>query len=127
MTKKNDAHTVTLGSLADALGPLAVTPLDAGARRVAIRAVAVDSRKVQGGDLFVAVRGTARDGHDYIGDALGRGAAAVVVERAVLSPGIPAVVVEDSAKALAVIAARFFGDPAASLRLCGVTGTNGKT
>ena len=127
MTKKNDAHTVTLGSLADALGPLALTPLDAGARRVAIRAVAVDSRKVQGGDLFVAVRGTALDGHDYIADALGRGAAAVVVERAVLAPGIPAVVVEDSAKALAVIAARFFGDPAASLRLCGVTGTNGKT
>jgi UDP-N-acetylmuramoyl-L-alanyl-D-glutamate--2,6-diaminopimelate ligase len=127
MTRMNDAHVVTLGTLVDAIGALGVTPLDDEARPLAVRAVAVDSRKVQDGDVFVAVRGTVVDGHDFIGNALQRGAVAVVAEHGVAPLGVPLILVEDSAKALALIAARFHGDPATSLRLCGVTGTNGKT
>ncbi|MDH4036642.1 MAG: UDP-N-acetylmuramoyl-L-alanyl-D-glutamate--2,6-diaminopimelate ligase [Candidatus Krumholzibacteria bacterium] len=127
MTGKNDAHTMTLGSLIDALGVLVLTPLDGGTRTLVVRGIAVDSRKVQDGDLFVAVPGTAVDGHAFIGDALARGAVAVVAERPVSSLGVPCVVVESSARALALLSARFHGDAAADLRLCGVTGTNGKT
>jgi UDP-N-acetylmuramoyl-L-alanyl-D-glutamate--2,6-diaminopimelate ligase len=127
MDKRNDAHAMPLGALADALGPLARAPLAGDARAVAVRTIAVDSRRVQAGDLFVAVRGTAVDGHDFVADALARGAAAVVAERGVAAPGVPVIVVTDSAQALAALAARFQGDPAADLRLCGVTGTNGKT
>jgi UDP-N-acetylmuramoyl-L-alanyl-D-glutamate--2,6-diaminopimelate ligase len=127
MTDRNNAHTVTLGSLIDALGPMSLTPLADDARALAVGGIAVDSRRVRGGELFVAVRGTATDGHAFIGDALERGAVAVVAERPVPSLGIPSVVVENSARALALLAARFHGDPAAELHLCGVTGTNGKT
>jgi UDP-N-acetylmuramoyl-L-alanyl-D-glutamate--2,6-diaminopimelate ligase len=120
------AHA-TLGGLIDALGALAVTPLDRSARGVEISAVTVDSRAVKGGELFVAVRGTAVDGHRFIRDAVERGAAAVVIEAGAPPPGVPFVAVEDSSKALALLAARFYGNPADALRLCGVTGTNGKT
>jgi UDP-N-acetylmuramoyl-L-alanyl-D-glutamate--2,6-diaminopimelate ligase len=123
----------TLGHLIDALdalGALVVTPPDASARSADISAITVDSRSVKGGELFVAVRGTAVDGHKFVRDAIERGAAAVIVEagEAGTPPaGVPFVVVEDSSKALALVAARFHGNPADTLRLCGVTGTNGKT
>jgi UDP-N-acetylmuramoyl-L-alanyl-D-glutamate--2,6-diaminopimelate ligase len=122
-----EQRTTTLGALIDAVGTLAVTPLDASARSCAIGGIAVDSRRVGGGELFVAVRGTATDGHQFVRDAVDRGAAAVMVERGAPPPGVPSVVVEDSAKALALAASRFYGDPERDLRLCGVTGTNGKT
>lgn len=90
--------------------------------------VTEDSRAVSAGSLFVAVRGTVDDGHRYIGDAIARGAAAVVVERADLAPdGVPAVVVPSARRALSVIAQRFYGDPAAGLDVVGFTGTFGKT
>ena len=87
--------------------------------------VRYDSRAVGKGDLFVAIRGYATDGHKYIEKALEQGAAAVVCEEA--PEGIPAVVVENSRKALAEIAANRFGHPADSMVMLGVTGTNGKT
>lgn len=90
-----------------------------------IREVRYDSRAVQAGDLFVAIRGFATDGHQYIGKALEQGAAAVVCEEA--PEGVPAVVVENARQALAEIAANRFGHPADSMVMLGVTGTNGKT
>ena len=90
-----------------------------------IREVRYDSRAVQPGDLFVAIRGYATDGHKYITKALEQGAAAVVCEEA--PEGAPAVVVENSRRALAEIAANRFDHPADSMVMLGVTGTNGKT
>ena len=87
--------------------------------------VRYDSRAVGKGDLFVAIRGFATDGHKYIGAALAQGAAAVVCEEA--PEGVPAVVVENSRVALAEIAANRFGHPARRMTMVGVTGTNGKT
>ena len=116
----------TLGSLADALGSLAEGALSGDARATTIDGICVDSRKVRGGELFVALRGTAVDGHRFVGEAVRSGAAAVIVEEAA-TPGVPCLVVKSSSKALALVAAHYFGDPARVLRLCGVTGTNGKT
>lgn len=90
-----------------------------------IREVRYDSRAVQEGDLFVAIRGFATDGHQYIGKALEQGAAAIVCEEA--PEGVPAVVVENARQALAEIAANRFDHPADSMVMLGVTGTNGKT
>lgn len=90
-----------------------------------IHEVRYDSRAVQAGDLFVAIRGFATDGHQYIGKALEQGAVAVVCEEA--PEGAPAVVVENARQALAEIAANRFGHPADSMVMLGVTGTNGKT
>ena len=85
-----------------------------------------DSRAVVPGGLFVALRGWASDGHDFLGAAAERGAAAAVVEDASRSE-LPALVVRDGRRAAAVAAAAAFREPARALRLVGVTGTNGKT
>ncbi len=95
-----------------------------------IRGITYDSRSVAAGDLFFALRGAVVDGHDYLPQALELGAAAVVVDR--IPPGVdlrgrPVAVVNDSRRALAPIATRFYGDPSPQLTLIGVTGTNGKT
>lgn len=95
---------------------------------VEVKAVRFDSRRVEPGDLFVAVKGTRVDGRDFIGQAIERGAAAVVGEGPVTGMySVPHVQVVDSAQALAVIAANFYGNPSSGLVLVGVTGTNGKT
>lgn len=84
------------------------------------------SGDVTPGGLFIAIRGFKADGHAYIEDALRRGAVAVVAEQNV--SGNPSILtVSDSRKAMAAIAARFYGNPSASMVLIGVTGTNGKT
>ena len=96
----------------------------------AIRGIRYDSREVSPGDLFVALRGTHSDGHAFIDRALDLGAAALLVETLPsleACRGVPAVRVADTRRALAPIAAHFFGHPASDLRLIGVTGTNGKT
>ena len=85
-----------------------------------------DNRLVEPGALFFCVPGFTRDGHDFAADAVARGAAALVVQRP-LGLGVPEVVVEDVRAAMAVAAARFYGDPSARLRVVGITGTNGKT
>ena len=96
-----------------------------------IRGIRYDSRKVSPGDLFVALRGAKSDGHDYIDLALSLGASALLVGagpiRGVARATAPPSCVPDSRRALAPLAARFFGDPASELTLVGVTGTNGKT
>jgi UDP-N-acetylmuramoyl-L-alanyl-D-glutamate--2,6-diaminopimelate ligase len=99
----------------------------AGSLDVEVTGIAHDSRAVGPGDVFVAVRGARSDGHGYLADALAAGAVAVVTEEPVDAGGAAALVVENSATALARMAAHFYGDPADALRLCGVTGTNGKS
>ena len=96
-----------------------------------IAGVGHDSRTVAPGFLFVCIRGFRHDGHAFIPDAVSRGAVAVMVERDPATLAIPAGItvirVPDSRVALAAAACRFFDNPSASLRLVGVTGTNGKT
>ncbi len=91
--------------------------------------ISFDSRKVGPGTLFVAVRGTKSDGHDFIPAAVSSGASAVVCERLPENPteGVCWILTDDSARALGVVASEFFGNPSSSLKLTGITGTNGKT
>jgi UDP-N-acetylmuramoyl-L-alanyl-D-glutamate--2,6-diaminopimelate ligase len=93
---------------------------------VEITGLAYDSRAVRGGELFFCVSGFQRDGHEFAAQALDAGAAALVVERP-LGLSVPEVLVPSARAAMAPIAARFYGDPTAELRVVGVTGTNGKT
>ena len=88
-----------------------------------------DSRRVERGFCFIAVVGVANDGHDYIDSAIERGASAVICQRmpAKLYDNVSYVVVEDSNKAMAAMAAAIYDHPSQELRLVGVTGTNGKT
>jgi UDP-N-acetylmuramoyl-L-alanyl-D-glutamate--2,6-diaminopimelate ligase len=100
--------------------------LGEGPSGVQITGLAYDNRAVEPGFLFFCVPGFTRDGHDFAPDAIERGAAALVVARP-LGLGVPEVQVEDVRSAMAVAAARFFGDPTAELPVVGITGTNGKT
>jgi UDP-N-acetylmuramoyl-L-alanyl-D-glutamate--2,6-diaminopimelate ligase len=100
-----------------------------GSTHVAISSVAFDSRKVKKDSLFVATRGTAVDGHEFIRKAIENGAIAVVCEQmpADRDPRVSFVKVSDSSLALGIIACNFFDNPSEKLKLVGVTGTNGKT
>src|SRR4051812_40566214 len=97
-----------------------------GAPSVEITSLAYSSGDVREGSLFFCVRGFRADGHDFAPDAVARGAAALVCERP-LDLGVPEVVVPDVRAAMGPVAARFYGDPTAALRVVGITGTNGKT
>ena len=94
-----------------------------------IGALEYDSRKIKAGDCFFAVRGTQSDGHNYIASAIKSGAVAVVCQELPqqLNEGVSYIVVEDSNKAMADMAAAFYDYPSEELELVGVTGTNGKT
>jgi len=94
---------------------------------VEVRDLAYDSRKVEPGTLFFCVVGEKVDGHEFGARAVEEGAAALVVERELTELDVPQVLVGDSRAAMAPLAARFWGDPTAELRMVGVTGTNGKT
>lgn len=100
-----------------------------GDTSLAINSVCFDSRQAVSGSLFVATKGTQTDGHAYIDKAISTGAVAVVCETLpeMQYDGIGYVKVPDSARALGFIAANFYGNPSAKLKLVGVTGTNGKT
>ena len=96
-----------------------------------IKGITSDSRAVRPGELFVAVRGTQMDGHDYIGQALQQGAVSIMGEAwpeaadEIAKPSV--VLVPDARRALALAAANFYGQPSRKLLVAGVTGTNGKT
>lgn len=94
-----------------------------------VTGVNMDSRQIKAGDLFVAVRGTQTDGHQYISKAIGQGAVVVVCETLPEErpEGITFVQVADTEDAVGKIATVFYGDPTQKLQLVGVTGTNGKT
>jgi UDP-N-acetylmuramoyl-L-alanyl-D-glutamate--2,6-diaminopimelate ligase len=95
---------------------------------VSCRGVTNDSRGVQVGSVYVALRGLRADGVDFVPQAVAAGAAAVVAERAPSTPvAVPWIVVKDARLALAWLAAEFFGHPTREMRVVGITGTNGKT
>lgn len=100
-----------------------------GSTNIAVEQIVFDSRKASAFSVFVAVRGTQVDGHDFIEKAVELGALAVVCEEfpEVLSEKVSYVKVVDSADALAHMAANFYDQPSEKLKLIGVTGTNGKT
>lgn len=100
-----------------------------GAENPVIDNIEFDSRRINPGTLFVAVKGTKSDGHDFIDDAVTAGATAVICEALPENAGndICWIKTDDSARALGIVASEFFGNPSASLKLTGVTGTNGKT
>src|SRR6266849_5651138 len=92
-----------------------------------VESIAYDSRRVQKNGLFVALRGEKNDGHEFIGQAIEKGAAVIVAEREEKHPRATCVIVENTRSALADLAATFYGRPAQRLKLAAVTGTNGKT
>jgi UDP-N-acetylmuramoyl-L-alanyl-D-glutamate--2,6-diaminopimelate ligase len=94
-----------------------------------VAALSLDSRKVQEGTLFVAVRGTQADGHMFIEKAITLGAPVILCETlpTALVPEVTYVQVPDSARAMGLLASSFYGHPSRQFTLVGVTGTNGKT
>lgn len=100
-----------------------------GSTDLAIHKIEFDSRKVETNDVFVAIRGTLSDGHDFIEKAIELGAKAIICDTLPekFQENITYVQVKDTNAALAFIAANYYGDPSSKLKLVGVTGTNGKT
>jgi UDP-N-acetylmuramoyl-L-alanyl-D-glutamate--2,6-diaminopimelate ligase len=94
---------------------------------VVVTGITHRSMDVRPGDAFFCIPGFAHDGHDFAVDAQSRGAVAIVATRPVPGLEVPVVIVADARAALALASARFFGSPSASLRIAGITGTNGKT
>ena len=94
-----------------------------------VNKVQFDSRKIENDDVFVAIRGTIVDGHQYIEKAIDLGAKVIICETMpeLLIDELVYVEVEDSQKGLAIIAANYYGSPSENLKLVGITGTNGKT
>lgn len=94
-----------------------------------ISQVSFDSREVKSGSLFVAVKGTQVDGHQYIGSAIKSGAVAVICQTLPeqVNEEVTYVAVKNSAEALGIVASNFYDNPSGKLKLVGVTGTNGKT
>ena len=100
-----------------------------GTTDLPISSVHFDSRKVKKQSLFVAVKGTQTDGHQFISQAIKSGATAIVVEQIPFETkkNISYIIVKNSSKALGVLATNYFDNPSEKLKLIGVTGTNGKT
>ncbi|RZJ67189.1 MAG: UDP-N-acetylmuramoyl-L-alanyl-D-glutamate--2,6-diaminopimelate ligase [Flavobacterium sp.] len=100
-----------------------------GSTEIAVRNIDFDSRNIGEDDVFVAIRGSVSNGHDFIEKAINQGATAIVCDSFpdVIVNGITYIQVKDTNKALAFMAANFYGDPSHNLKLVGITGTNGKT
>jgi UDP-N-acetylmuramoyl-L-alanyl-D-glutamate--2,6-diaminopimelate ligase len=100
-----------------------------GSTDIAVNKIEFDSRKVQENDVFVAIRGTVSDGHDFIEKAIGLGACAIICDTLpeIIAANVTYIQVQDTNSALAFIASNYFNTPSDKIRLVGVTGTNGKT
>ncbi len=100
-----------------------------GSTDICINKMEFDSRKIVANDVFVAIRGTVSDGHEFIEKAISLGAIAIVCDifPEITVEGITYIQVKDTNKALAFLAANFYGNPSQEIKLVGVTGTNGKT
>lgn len=126
MTAESRSVKFTLAKLLPALSL-------ASAADIALSGLVLDSRKVQPGNLFIALTGAQADGRSFIASAIECGAAAVLVEADKDWQGmswlgsVPVIAVENLAQSLSGIAARFYGNPSAQLHMTGITGTNGKT
>jgi UDP-N-acetylmuramoyl-L-alanyl-D-glutamate--2,6-diaminopimelate ligase len=91
-----------------------------------ITSIENDNRKVQKGSLFICIKGYTVDGHDYAESAVNNGAAAVLAEKE-LTLSVPVIIVNDTTRAMAVLADAFYQQPTKKMHLIGITGTNGKT
>jgi UDP-N-acetylmuramoyl-L-alanyl-D-glutamate--2,6-diaminopimelate ligase len=90
--------------------------------------ISINSKNINKGYLFAAVKGFRYDGHDFVKEAIGRGAVAVITNKRMdVSSHITQVIVKDTRSVLPLISRNFFGDPSKSLKVIGITGTNGKT
>jgi len=100
-----------------------------GSTEIAIEKMAFDSRQIVANDVFIAIRGSVSNGHDFIEKAISLGATAIVCDVFPdnMIEGITYVQVKDTNKAMAFMAANYFGNPSQNLKLVGITGTNGKT
>jgi UDP-N-acetylmuramoyl-L-alanyl-D-glutamate--2,6-diaminopimelate ligase len=100
-----------------------------GSTQLSIEDIQIDSRKVQKGSVFIAIRGIQADGHEFIATAIQKGAVAIVCEKLPnsLQDGIVFIVVANAQESVAVMAHHFYDNPSTKLKLVGVTGTNGKT
>ena len=99
----------------------------ADAENAEIESIAYDSRKVKKGSLFICLRGSKIDSHQFAGQAARMGAAAIVAQQPVESAGVPVIRVGDTRYAMAVLSANWFGHPARQMTVVGITGTKGKT
>ena len=100
-----------------------------GNTNIAVENIAFDSREINNLSLFIALKGVSQDGHNFISQALNRGACAIICESLpeILSNDITYIKVLDSSKSLGIVASNFFDNPSEKLKLVGITGTNGKT
>ena len=100
-----------------------------GTTETAVNKIEFDSRKVEENDVFVAIRGTVSDGHDFIEKAINLGAIAIVCDTLpeIIVTGITYIQVKDTNSALAFMASNYYENPSRNLKLIGITGTNGKT
>ncbi len=113
--------------LRQALAEVPVKHASTGPLDVSITGIAIDSRAVKPGNLFVALRGGVSDGHEFVNQAIANGAGAVAGDRPLLGLGVPYVRFSNAREALTWVAAAFYGWPARKLTVIGVTGTDGKT
>ena len=116
---------ITLSQLLKNVKPTEIV----GSTDIEVTGINIDSRKIEDGHVFIAMRGTQVDGHDFIDKASELGARVIVCEEKPeeLQEGVCYVVVQSTTDVVGEMATHFFGDPSRKLKLCGVTGTNGKT
>lgn len=92
-----------------------------------IREISSDSRKISKGDCFVAISGQLWDGHNFITEAIKKGASLIIAERVPENISSPYIIVDDSRKVLSILSSEFYNNPSSEMNLIGVTGTDGKT
>ena len=115
-------------NLKDILWKVAIEAVH-GSTDVAIEKMEFDSRKVSENDVFIAIRGTISDGHEFIETAINKGAITIICDvfPEIIVLGVTYIKVNDTNKAMAFMAANYFNNPSQKLKLIGITGTNGKT
>ncbi|MEY3498821.1 MAG: hypothetical protein RL308_490 [Bacteroidota bacterium] len=115
-------------NLKDILWKVAIEAVN-GSTDVAIEKMEFDSRKISDNDVFIAIRGTISDGHNFIETAINNGAIAIICDTfpEIIVTGITYIQVKDTNKAMAFMAANYYENPSQKLKLVGITGTNGKT
>ncbi len=114
--------------LFDVLGK--ISPIEIiGEKNVSVEGIQIDSRQIKTGEMFVAIRGTQADGHQFIPMALDKGAVVIVCEKIPesIKDAVTYVRVDNTEKIIGQLATQYYGDPTSKLKLVGVTGTNGKT
>lgn len=116
-------QSINLAELTEGLRNFTIS----GREDTPVSGIQYESDQVRAGDLFVCIKGNNFDGHDFAREAASQGAGCLVVNSLISGIQIPQLIVEDSRKAMGMIAANFFGNPSGNLKMAGITGTNGKT